>query len=237
MASISAIRAAVPASGASRAIFSSRKAASSRAIPRVATFASSKKVNAATTVADVVASASSDSEGLTVPQVHSLLAVLCDETEIAELDLEMGDFTLKVVRDVDAIAAPAPAPAPVAAAPAPVAAAPAPAAAAPAPAAMDDDEGLVSVTAPKVGILRRSRMVKGKPVGKGTLIVEGDSVKKGQVLCFVEQLGTQTPIEATSAGEVARFLVEDGGPVDYTQALVEIRPFFGGHIIGDSKHA
>ena len=35
------------------------------------------------------------------------------------------------------------------------------------------------------------------------------------------------------AGELSRFLVEDGMPVEYGQVLVELIPAFGGHIIGD----
>lgn len=92
-------------------------------------------------------------------QVESLLSVLCEETDIAEVELKMGGFKMRVRRSLKggaAHAAPAPAAAPAAAAPAP---APAPAAAAaPAPAAVsasietaDEDEGLLDVTANKVG--------------------------------------------------------------------------------------
>lgn len=54
---------------------------------------------------------------------------------------------------------------------------------------------------------------------------------------YVEQLGTFMPIEAPQAGELVAFLVEEGSPVEYRQPVAEIAPFFGGHIIGDSKHA
>jgi hypothetical protein len=36
---------------------------------------------------------------------------------------------------------------------------------------------------------------------------------------------------------VGRFLVEDGSAVEYQQTIVELSPFFGGHIIGDKKYA
>lgn len=49
------------------------------------------------------------------------------------------------------------------------------------------------------------------------------------MFCF----GLQTP----QAGEVVKFVVEDGSPVEYQQLVVEIAPFFGGHIIGDKKYA
>lgn len=53
----------------------------------------------------------------------------------------------------------------------------------------------------------------------------------------MEQLGTFMPIEAPQAGELVAFLVDEGNPVEYRQPVAEIAPFFGGHIIGDSKHA
>lgn len=36
---------------------------------------------------------------------------------------------------------------------------------------------------------------------------------------------------------MARFEVNDGDPVAYKQVVVELAPYFGGHIIGDSKYA
>eukprot|EP00967_Tisochrysis_lutea_P057028 scaffold72230_cov18-Tisochrysis_lutea.AAC.1 len=67
--------------------------------------------------------------------------------------------------------------------------------------------------------------------------LQGDQLKKGQTLGYVEQLGTYVPVEAPQAGEVVDFLVEEGAPVEYKQTIVEMAPFFGGHIIGDSKYA
>jgi hypothetical protein len=39
------------------------------------------------------------------------------------------------------------------------------------------------------------------------------------------------------AGELVKVLLDDGQPVEYQQLVAEISPFFGGHIIGDSKYA
>lgn len=33
------------------------------------------------------------------------------------------------------------------------------------------------------------------------------------------------------------FVVEEGKAVEYKEVIVEIAPFFGGHIIGDKKYA
>ncbi len=57
---------------------------------------------------------------------------------------------------------------------------------------------------------------------------QGDQVKKGSPLGYVEQLGTHFAVEASQAGEVARFKVQDGEPVEYGQLIVELAPFFGG---------
>jgi hypothetical protein len=36
---------------------------------------------------------------------------------------------------------------------------------------------------------------------------------------------------------VATFKADDGDAVEYNQVVVELAPWFGGHIIGDSKYA
>lgn len=172
-------------------------------------------------------------------QVQGFLTTLCDDTEIAEVELQMGSFKLKVRRNLQSAAAPVAA--------APVAAVPAPAPAAPTPVnyiSMDEpsaeesiDEALVYVSAPKVGVFRRGKYAGGKKIGKGNAVDTGAKVKKGQALGYVEQLGTFVAVEAPQAGEVVTFKLADGDPVEYKQVVVELAPFFGGHIIGDSKYA
>ena len=44
-------------------------------------------------------------------------------------------------------------------------------------------------------------------------------------------------VQTQLAGEIASFVCDEGASVEYKQPLVEIAPFFGGHIIGDKKHA
>lgn len=56
-------------------------------------------------------------------------------------------------------------------------------------------------------------------------------------MAYVEQLGTFVEIKAPQAGEVAKFRVNEGDAVEYGQEVMELAPFFGGHIIGDSKYA
>lgn len=175
-------------------------------------------------------------------EVQQLLNTLVVDTEIAELELKVGSFQLRVRRSIDA-----PEPAPVApvvvaaapAMPAPVAAAPAaPYTSVDADAPYESlDEGMVYVTVPKVGVFRRGKYAGGKKVGKGNVANVGDTIKKGQTLGYVEQLGTFVEVKAPQAGEIAAYKAEDGDAVEYGQAVVVVSPYFGGHIIGDSKHA
>eukprot|EP01026_Neomeris_dumetosa_P033205 TRINITY_DN26451_c0_g1_i1.p1 TRINITY_DN26451_c0_g1~~TRINITY_DN26451_c0_g1_i1.p1 ORF type:complete len:270 (+),score=42.60 TRINITY_DN26451_c0_g1_i1:59-811(+) len=183
-----------------------------------------------------------DGKSLSADQAQKFLTLICEETEFAEVELQTGDFEIKIKRSKASAG-------PVQVAEVPVAA---PQMETPAIQSADqsamssvdflesEDEilaaTLLPVAAPKVGVLRRGRYVKGKRIGKGDLINEGDEVKKGQVMCYVEQLGTHIPVEAPQAGEVV-MIFEDGTPVEYLQSVAEIAPFFGGHIIGDKKYA
>lgn len=88
------------------------------------------------------------------------------------------------------------------------------------------DEGLVMLPSPKVGFFKRSRTIKGKQAPPSCK--EGQDVKEGQVLCYIEQLGGEIPIESDVSGEVIKILREDGEPVGYGDALIAILPCFPG---------
>ncbi|KAG1675460.1 hypothetical protein FOA52_001759 [Chlamydomonas sp. UWO 241] len=175
-------------------------------------------------------------------QVAEFLRTVVEETDFMEVELQVGSFELKVKRSMSgAAAAVVAAPAAVHsahAAPVAPAVSDSPGAVTP-PASPHEsiDESIVPVTCGKVGIFRRGRYAAGKRVGKGNVVEPGDQVKKGAPLGFIEQLGTHFPVEATQAGEVARFKIQDGEPCEYGQVLAELSPFFGGHIIGDKKYA
>ena len=44
-------------------------------------------------------------------------------------------------------------------------------------------------------------------------------------------------MQSQQAGEIVAFVGDEGASVEYKQPLLEIAPFFGGHIIGDKKWA
>lgn len=88
------------------------------------------------------------------------------------------------------------------------------------------DDGLVIIQSPKVGFFRRSRTIKGKRAPPACK--ERQVVKEGQVICYIEQLGAEIPVEADASGEVIKILREDGEPVGYGDAVIAILPSFPG---------
>ncbi|KAG6550293.1 hypothetical protein Mapa_008254 [Marchantia paleacea] len=188
-------------------------------------------------------------------EIQSLLMEVCDETSIAELELKVGEFKLHVRRDVgklkgSAVPAPAPALPPVPTKPMVDSRPPAPTAAPPPASPKSNnsitamtgsfsktaslfglleaaaDEGLLFVTSPKVGVFRKGRTAKGK--SSKPMVEEGLVIKSGQVVCYLEQLGTQQPVESEISGEVVKVLWDDGEPVGYGDPLIAVRPSFPG---------
>lgn len=51
----------------------------------------------------------------------------------------------------------------------------------------------------QVGVFRRGKYAGGKKVGKGNVANTGDTVKKGQTLGYVEQLGTFVEVKVCDA--------------------------------------
>ncbi|KAF8406959.1 hypothetical protein HHK36_006080 [Tetracentron sinense] len=176
-------------------------------------------------------------------EVHSLLTEICDTTSIAEFELKLGGFRLYVTRDLAGKSIPPPSPSSPpsntnAIAEAPFlngsVSTPSLAISKPVPSLggiqtlLDKatDEGLVILQSPRVGYFRRSRTIKGKRAPPSCK--EKQTVKEGQVLCYIEQLGGEIPIESDVSGEVIKILREDGEPVGYGDTLLAILPSFPG---------
>nr|XP_043624045.1 biotin carboxyl carrier protein of acetyl-CoA carboxylase-like [Erigeron canadensis] len=175
--------------------------------------------------------------------VESLLTEICDTTSIAEVDLKLGGFRLHVLRDLTgpSTSSPPPVSAPIVSAT--VEAPPeqngsasslslAITKAEPNSVGIQTildtaaDEGLAIIQSPRVGFFRRSRTIKGKRAPPPCK--EKQIVKEGQVVCYIEQLGGELPIESDVAGEVIKILREDGEPVGYGDALIAVLPSFPG---------
>ncbi|XP_044495408.1 biotin carboxyl carrier protein of acetyl-CoA carboxylase [Mangifera indica] len=176
-------------------------------------------------------------------EVKSLVRDICDTTSVAEFELKLNGFRLYVKRDLKGNSVPPP---PLSAAPVSInttveapdsnGSVPSPSPATTKPVlslervqTLPDkaaDEGLMILQSPKVGFFRRSRTIKGKRAPPSCK--EKQIVKEGQVLCYIEQLGGEIPIESDVSGEVIKILREDGEPVGYGDALIAILPSFPG---------
>ncbi|KAI4383946.1 hypothetical protein MLD38_009724 [Melastoma candidum] len=149
---------------------------------------------------------------------EGLLLEVCDETEIAELKVKVGDFEMHVKRNIGAVpSAHSAVVSPVAAPPIPsepmeksgppapppaTSSAPKPSAGKTSPFAnvtfgkskklnaleASGASGYVLVASPTVGSFRRGRTVKGKR--QPPSYKEGDLIKEGQVIGWLDQFGT-----------------------------------------------
>ncbi|MEE4013478.1 acetyl-CoA carboxylase biotin carboxyl carrier protein [Roseibium sp. FZY0029] len=138
------------------------------------------------------------------------LAVLLDETNLSEIELEQGDTRIRVARQMS-ISAPVNVAAPMAA---PMAPAAAPSQAAAAPAAEPAHAG-TTVTSPMVG----TAYLAAEP-GAPAFIQVGDKVTEGQTILIIEAMKTMNHIPATKAGTVKQILVEDAQPVEFGEPLI-----------------
>jgi acetyl-CoA carboxylase biotin carboxyl carrier protein len=139
------------------------------------------------------------------------LAGILNDTNLSEIEVELGDLKVRVSRQapaVQAFAAPPPAYA------APAAAAPAAAAPAAAPAA---DPGKNAVPSPMVGTAYLAPSPDAKP-----FVEIGQKVKEGQTLLIIEAMKTMNQIPAPRAGTVTAVLIEDAEPVEFGMPLVVI---------------
>ncbi|XP_042062827.1 biotin carboxyl carrier protein of acetyl-CoA carboxylase-like [Salvia splendens] len=179
-------------------------------------------------------------------EVESLLTVMCDTKSIMQFELKLGEFQLHVTRELAEQSAPpqAPVPTPVAAHSVPETpgsdnSEPSPPLALAKSSSFSGrvqtlldkavDEGLAILQSPRVGYFRRSWTIKGKRAPPSCK--EKDIVKEGQVLCYIEQLGGELPVESDISGEVVKILKEDGDPVGYGDALIAVLPSFPGILL------
>ncbi|XP_026423972.1 uncharacterized protein LOC113320262 isoform X1 [Papaver somniferum] len=182
---------------------------------------------------------------------EALVLEVCDETDIAELNLKVGGFEMKLRRNIGAtknqplVSTLTPPPVPsepmVDSAPA----------AAPAVTSTPSKEtttpfknvsfaksskltaleasganGYVLVSSPTVGSFRRGRTLKGKK--QPPICKEGDVIKEGQVIGFLDQFGSELPVKSDVAGEILKLLYNDGEAVGYGDPLIAVLPSFHG---------
>ena len=137
------------------------------------------------------------------------LALLLDETNLTEIEIERAGLRVRVARNIS-IAASVPA-AVAHAAPA------ASASAAPVAAAADLAKHPGVVPSPMVGTAYWSPEPGAKP-----FIEVGSKVSAGQTLLIIEAMKTMNQIPSPRAGTVTQILIEDGQPVEFGEPLVII---------------
>jgi acetyl-CoA carboxylase biotin carboxyl carrier protein len=135
------------------------------------------------------------------------LALLLDETNLTEIEIERAGLRVRVARNVSIAASMPPSYQP---------AAPAPAAPAPADVA-DFAKHPGVVPSPMVGTAYWASEPGAKP-----FIEVGTKVAVGQTLLIIEAMKTMNQIPSTRAGTVMQILVEDGQPVEFGEPLVII---------------
>ena len=137
------------------------------------------------------------------------LALLLDETNLTEIEVERAGLRVRVARNISVSAAmPAnyqPAPQYAAAAPA-IAAAPVEAAKHPG-----------AVPSPMVGTVYWASEPGARP-----FVEVGTKVAVGQTLVIIEAMKTMNQIPAPRAGKVKKILVDNAQPVEYGEPLVVI---------------
>lgn len=152
------------------------------------------------------------------------LIKLVNRSTLTEVEIEEGEFRMKIRRKAAeskvVYAAPqpqvaVPVPAQVAAPAAPASPAPAaPEAAAPAPAPAEDTSNLTEFKSPMIGTFYRASSPESEVFSK-----VGDVVSKGQVLCIIEAMKLFNEIESEVEGKIVKILVDDAQPVEYDQPL------------------
>ncbi|XP_073019829.1 uncharacterized protein [Primulina eburnea] len=181
---------------------------------------------------------------------EDLLKEVCDETQIAELKVKFGAFEIHMKRNIGVPTAPPPVFTQETLPPIPSKPVDVPTSAPPPPpkssaekvspftnvsvekaaklAAIEaiKSDGYVIVSSPTVGSFRRARTLKGKK--QPPACKEGDVIKEGQVIGFLDQFGTELPVKSDVAGEVLKVLFNDGEAVGYGDPLIAVLPSFPG---------
>jgi acetyl-CoA carboxylase biotin carboxyl carrier protein len=135
------------------------------------------------------------------------LALLLDETNLTEIEIERAGLRVRVARNVSIAASMPPSHQPAAAAPA---------ASAPVDVAdLAKHPGVVP--SPMVGTAYWASEPGAKP-----FVEVGSKVSVGQTLLIIEAMKTMNQIPSTRAGTVTQILVEDGQPVEFGEPLVII---------------
>ena len=146
------------------------------------------------------------SQELPIKNINKLAEIL-KEKDLNEIEVESGDFVIRVRKDSAAVQHIATnGSAPVAAAPS----------ASPAPPA--NDPNLVEVKSPMVGTFYLSPSPGADPFVK-----VGDKVKAGDTICIVEAMKLMNELPAEISGEVVEICASDSQAISFGQVIMKIK--------------
>ena len=150
-------------------------------------------------------------------EINKIIKLL-EEKNLAEFELEVEGFRIKIARNVKVEFSPRPAIAPALDRSAAAAASPAPDGFAE-PSAHGAHGPLHFVTSPMVGMFYRAPAPNSPP-----FVEIGEPVKKKQTLCIIEAMKLMNEIECDVDGLVKEIFIENGKSVEYGQKLFAIIP-------------
>jgi acetyl-CoA carboxylase biotin carboxyl carrier protein len=136
------------------------------------------------------------------------LALLLDETNLTEIEIERAGLRVRVARNISVTASMPASYQPAAAMAATVASA---------TAVADPAKHPGVVPSPMVGTVYWASEPGARP-----FVEVGSKVSAGQTLVIIEAMKTMNQIPAPRAGTVTQILVEDGTPVEYGEPLLII---------------
>lgn len=139
------------------------------------------------------------------------LAGILNDTNLSEIEVEIGDLKVRVARQATVVQAHA------VAAPSPAFAAASPAAQSGTPATQPGDDLRNAVPSPMVGTAYLAPSPEAKP-----FVEIGQSVREGQTLLIIEAMKTMNQIPSPRSGTITAILVEDAQPVEYGMPLLVI---------------
>ena len=150
-------------------------------------------------------------------QIRELIELMKDN-DLTEVRINQGQTRLLLKRGPDPMNAPVtvtqqPLPAPAPAAP------PQPVAQPETPVAGQEDDGLVTIDSPMVGTFYAAPSPDSDPY-----VRTSDHVSNDTVVCIIEAMKVMNEIKAETAGTIVKVLVENGQPVEFGQALFQVRP-------------
>lgn len=164
------------------------------------------------------ATQSEPTEALNYKQIKELLE-LVHRLGLGEVELQSGEFRLRISGGRPAAVASTSADESAAAAAETLRAAGAPIPVAAPATQAEDTSRYTKVTAPMIGTFYRS------PAPDSPSFVElGDQVDENTVLCIIEAMKLMNEIKAETRGVVRKILVENGQPVEYGQPIFLIEP-------------